>query len=484
MKTKARCGLAIVCIASALCAAAVDDTVALGRKALLKEGVSMAWKLSQKALAEAPESAVAHEFTGEVMFRRGDFAQAESQFQRALNLDANLALAWWGLSRIARCRSLRKTASQRIRRAHELDPRDRRIFRDWAMELRGQPHLDAIEKYAAMLDQDSDADELRGLRQHIQLYKALDGRDVMALAVAYEKIEIPLAKLVRHESRLRAYGLEVTVNGNKLRLLLDTGAGGIMIKRRAAESAGVAKLSDATFRGIGNNAKLPIGYSGIAERLRIGNVEFRDALIRVVDQDLPNIEDGLIGTNVFSDFLVTLDFAAAKLRLNPLPGYHPGDDEQQGDGSIPPEMRNFARVFQFGHMLLLPTRVNNSREGLFIIDTGSAQTLISYDKAAEVSKIDRDDRLHLNGINGRVADVYQTGSLFLEFAGFRQKSVGMTAFDMWDQSRNLGTEVSGLLGLPLLDLFTLTIDYRDGLVNFDYPEQSRTPSRVPVEPKP
>jgi hypothetical protein len=43
----------------------------------------------------------------------------------------------------------------------------------------------------------------------------------------------------------------------------------------------------------------------------------------------------------------------------------------------------------------------------------------------------------------------------------------MTAFKMWDQSRRLGTEVSGFLGLPLLNLFTLTIDYRDGLVHFD-----------------
>jgi hypothetical protein len=127
-------------------------------------------------------------------------------------------------------------------------------------------------------------------------------------------------------------------------------------------------------------------------------------------------------------------------------------------------------------MLLLPTRVSNSRERLFVIDTGSARTLISYDAAAEIGKINRDDRLHLNGINGRVADVYQTGNLFLEFAGFRQRSVGMTAFDMWEQSRNLGTEVSGLLGLPLLDLFTLTIDYRDGLVNFDYREPSIIPT--------
>jgi hypothetical protein len=80
-----------------------------------------------------------------------------------------------------------------------------------------------------------------------------------------------------------------------------------------------------------------------------------------------------------------------------------------------------------------------------------------------------------------VSDVYQTGDLFLEFAGFRQKSLGMTAFDTWDQSRNLGTEVSGLLGLPLLELFTLSIDYRDGLVNFDYRDRNGTLPRAIVK---
>jgi Tfp pilus assembly protein PilF/predicted aspartyl protease len=475
MKTNSRCGVTILCVASALGAAAVDDTVSLGRKALLNEGVILAWKLSQKALAEAPESAAAHELAGEVLFRRGDFAQAEKEFQKAQSLDPNLALASWGLARIAGCRSLRKTAGQHMRRAHELDPRNRRIVRDWAMALQGQEHLEALEKYASLLDGEADANELRGVQHHIKLDRALNGRKLNVLASPYEKSEIPLAKLVRTDSHLRAYGLDLTINGKNVRLLIDTGAGGIMIKRRAAEGAGVPKLADATFHGIGNNAKLPAGYLGVAERVRIGKVEFHDALISIADQDVTP-EDGLIGTNVFSDFLVTLDFAAGKLRLNPLPGYDPSDSEPQ-DGAVPAEMRNFARVFQFGHMLLLPTRVSNSRERLFGIDTGSARTLISYDTAAEVGKIDRDERMRLSGINGRVSDVYQTGNLSLEFAGFRQTSVGMTAFDMWDQSRNLGTEVSGLLGLPLLELFTLTIDYRDGLVNFDYQERSRTSAR-------
>jgi hypothetical protein len=73
----------------------------------------------------------------------------------------------------------------------------------------------------------------------------------------------------------------------------------------------------------------------------------------------------------------------------------------------------------------------------------------------------------MNGINGRVVDLYQTSDVVLQFAGFEQKSMGMTSIDTWEQSRRIGTEISGFLGLPVLDLFTMTIDYRDGLVNFE-----------------
>lgn len=466
MRVEHCCPIALICLASALSAASVDDTLATARKALFNDGVATAWKLSQKALAEAPESAAAHEFAGEVLFRRGEFAPAEGEFQAALKLDPKFALAWWGLARIAACSSMHKTADQYIRRAHELDPRDPRIFGDWAMLLHGQQHIEALERYASVADPGRSADELEELRQHIQLDRALGDRKIMLLASPYEITEIPLAALISDTTHLRAYGLVTDVNGTKLRLVLDTGASGILITRKDAQKAGVVRLADATFRGFGNSARLPAGYRGIAQRLRIGSVEFRDALINVSDQDSVGTADGLIGSNVFADFLVTLDFAAGKLRLSPLPGYRAGDDEPR-DRGIAPEMRNFTRVFRFGHLLLIPTRVSGSREVQFAIDTGAAKTLISSALAAEVSKVDRDNRTGINGINGKVADIYQTGDLFLEFAGFRQKNLGMTAFDMWDQSRRLGTEVSGFFGLPLLDLFTLTIDYPDGLVNFD-----------------
>jgi hypothetical protein len=124
-------------------------------------------------------------------------------------------------------------------------------------------------------------------------------------------------------------------------------------------------------------------------------------------------------------------------------------------------------VFRFGHLLLVPVRVGSATNRLFVLDTGAASTLISYELAATVSKVNRDDKTGLRGLNGKVGDVYQTGNLVMEFAGFEQKNLGMTAFDTWELSHRLGTEISGFLGLPVLDLFTLTIDYRDGLVKFE-----------------
>ncbi|HYL37003.1 MAG TPA: aspartyl protease family protein [Bryobacteraceae bacterium] len=470
MTFRGACRIALFSLGLAAGAAPVDNTLALGRKALLNDGVATAWKLAQQALLQAPDSVAAHEFNGEVLFRRGEFAHAETEFRAALRRDEKFALAWWGLARIAECSSLHKTADGYFRRAHELDPKDPRVFGDWAARLKGQLRIDALEQYASMVDPSRTLDELAELRQQIQLAQSVGERRVMTMTSPYQKTEIPLAAFVGETTHMRTYGLETDLNSTKLRLVLDTGASGILISRQAAEKARVSALSAATFRGFGDSAKISTGYRGIAQRLRIGPIEFHDALVGVSGQDFVGAEDGLIGTDVFADFLVTLDFAAQKMRLDPLPDYQPGDD-QPHDRSIAAGMQSFTRVFRFGHLLLLPGRVNGSREGLFAIDSGSAKTLISSGFAAELGNVTRDSRAGITGLSGRVADVYKTGDLLLEFAGFRQKNLGITAFDMWDISRRFGTEISGFLGLPLLDLFTLSIDYRDGLVNFDRRER-------------
>ena len=468
MRVGRLCWSAVFLATPILFGAEAGDTLTLGRKALQNDGVATAWRLAQKATSDTPDSAAAHEFAGEVLFRRGEFAQAEAEFRRAAKLDPNLALAWWGLARVSECSSLHKTAAEYFRRAYMLDPKDPRIFRDWAIRLAVVQQAEALEKYSALAARSGNGADLDDLNQRLQFARVVRGRPLTVLVSAYKSVVIPLEAFTSEKTHMRSYGLEVNVNGRVMNLVLDTGATGVVIPRGAAEKAGVVRLAQTTMRGFGDTPKPSGGYHGLVQHLRIGDVEYRDALITVADRDSVGTADGLIGTDLFNEFLIALDFGARQLRLSPLPGYHPGENPIQ-DRTFPVGLENAAQVYRLSHLLLMPTRVNGSHEALFVLDTGADRTLISYDLAAEVSKLNRDNKMHMTGINGQVADVYQTGNLVLQFAGFEQRNLGMSSVDTWEQSRRIGTELSGFLGLPVLDLFTLTIDYRDGLVKFERP---------------
>jgi predicted aspartyl protease len=426
--------------------------------------------VAEQALKDAPESAAAHEFAGEVRFRRGEFAEADAEFKTAVEWDQKYAQAWWGLARVAECAAMNKTAVDDLHRAYELNPNDPRILPSWIPRLRGQERMDAINRYEALLKQagangSGDPKALEELRQQAEAAKALSNQKSMTLVSPYKTAEIPLRGFASGALPMRTYGLEVMINGTLVRLVFDTGAAGIVLSRPAAERVGLARVASAQVRGIGDNVRLGGGFQSIAERFQIGEVQYRDAPISVSDQTFVGIQDGLIGSNVLAEFLITVDFAGGKLRLDPLPGYHPG--EEFSDRVVSPQMESATRVFRFGHLLLVPVRVGNSSNRLFVLDTGSATTLISRQLASTVTTLNADDKTGLRGLSGRVGDVYQTGNVVLEFAGFQQKNPVMTAFDTWELSHRLGVEISGFLGLPVLDFFTLTIDYRDGLVKFE-----------------
>lgn len=453
--------------ATALWAGPLDDTLAMGRKALANDGVATAWKLAQQVLSAAPESAAAHEFAGEVRFRQGEFGEADAEFKTALEWDQRNALAWWGLGRVAECTSMNKTAVEDFHRAYELNPNDPRILMTWFPRLRGQESIDALQRYVAGLKaagRNPAADgNLNHLRQDSELAKALNGHPAMELASPYRSAEVPLQTFI-NGANVRSYGLQVMLEGQPAQLVLDTGASGIVLSHAAAERLGLTRVGGAAVRGIGDNSRLRGAYRGLAGSLQIGSVEYRNVPVSVSNQTFTGLQDGLIGANVLGQFLMTLDFPDRKLHLDPLPDYHPGELR---DRTVVPPLENAARVFRFGHLLLVPVNVGSAKNRLFVLDSGAGSTMISYQLAEEVSNLNRDDKVALGGLNGRVSDVYRTGTLALDFAGFEQRSLGIAAFDTWQLSHEVGTEISGFLGLPVLDLFTLTIDYEDGLVKFD-----------------
>ncbi len=131
-------------------------------------------------------------------------------------------------------------------------------------------------------------------------------------------------------------------------------------------------------------------------------------------------------------------------------------------------MKGYAGVLRFGHMLLVPTKINDITGKLFLIDSGAFNNTITTDSAREITKVQGTSELTVKGLSGEVNKVYETGTVVLEFGGMRQKNTDMVAFDLSNISRSAGTEVSGILGFPLLNALTLKINYRDALVKFEY----------------
>jgi tetratricopeptide (TPR) repeat protein len=480
-----------------------DAYAGLVRAYLKKKDVTQAYATAQRALQDA-DSAPVRVALGEVYFRQGKIDGAEAEWAAVINSGHQNARAYLGLARVRASRSLYKGASTLIEKAHQLDPNDPEISKRWTAHLSRAERIKYLEEYLAGQNNE-DAETLAGMRHYLEYLKARaqDSRGC-ELVTKTTSTETQLLRLFSDPQHLRGFGLPVGVNTQKSRLLLDTGASGIMINSRIAEKAGVTKISETEIYGIGDRGGKK-GYFGLASSLKIGDLEFKDCPVRVIEERNVTGEDGLIGADVFSNFLIDLDFAKEKLRLSQLPR-RPGEstapmnlrteDEDdsarsssQSDGKasldsrdvasqtagpqdryIGPEMKSFTQVYRFGHYLLVPTVIGKSSTSskLFMLDSGSLSNLISASAATEVTNVHRDSDTVVKGISGRVEKVYTADKAVLQFGHLRQENQDLIAFDLTHLSDSAGTEISGLLGFALLRLLDVKIDYRDGLVDFHY----------------
>jgi tetratricopeptide (TPR) repeat protein len=484
----------------------------LARALLKQQKVDEAFATADRELTAQPNAALLLSVMGDVHFRRGEMPEAEASYQKALKIDPRLAHAYVGLARIYRACSLYRHAYDELQRAHQIAPDDPEVQRLWFRQLPRKERIAAIEAYLAGAHPDS-PDETTWLEQYLAYLKATANQPIHAcrLVNKVEQTDTKLEAMLHDPRHVAGYGFVVKLNDHNARLLLDTGASGIVIGRKAAEKAGLTRISSLSYGGVGEKG-LQSGYVALADHIRVGELEFADCVVAVSDRRSITDEDGLIGADVFSSYLIDIDMPAQKLRLSPLPqrpegpaaapkalnteeesGANPEDKSAEPDAEekpssnevapkpnsgpaprlprdryIAPEMANWSPIFRFGHMLLIPTRVNESPSMLFLIDTGAAMNMISKQAAARVTRLDFDPNTHVKGLSGSVSDVYRAEKATLIFGHFAQKNLGMVSFDLSGMSRHTGTEVSGTLGFNLLQMMQLKIDYRDGLVDFVY----------------
>lgn len=408
-----------------------------------------------------PNSADAISARGDLTFFRGDMTKAQSLYVQALKANEKTARAYYGLYRLFTAASFHRTARLRILKAYEIDPTDRPIAGVWFSML-----PPAKRKELGEVPHELTGDEELAMDYYSALAREFKGRRVFEPAKAPEAAVVKLGVLgdPRHTKGL---SIPLVINGSKpLRLEFDTGAHGILISERAANRIGLKLVGNSEASGLGDQGTKVV-HGAVADTCAMGPVEYKNCLIEAMEGKTVADEDGLFGSDVLAGYVMTIDFQRVELRLTPQP---PREPSQIGyDRTVPDNEKAFTPIFRFGHFLMITAAVNDKETGLFLLDTGSSSSLIDNGFAREVTKTSHTDNVTLKGISGKAAEVFEADQAVLTFAHYRQRAIGMLAADLNHmESRPGPVRIAGIMGLPILSLFRLTIDYRNGLVNFDY----------------
>lgn len=459
----------------------------------------------QKGLHSVPASPELKVAEGELLFRQGEIPEAGKLFDEVIvtppdplhpNTPPN-ARAYLGAARVAEANAMYAREHILLTRAHALDATDPDIRRLWVETLSMDEGIQSLADYLAHPNNDDEATRRR-LQARLDFLKAARsekaGRCQPVSNVSTTKTN--LLSISLSNGAWQGSGLSVEINGKPSQLLLDTGASGVLVSSKLASIAGLKPGAAVPMGGIGDKPDAT-AHMAYADSVKIGEMEFRNCALYIVDR-LPSAVDGIIGTDVFSNFLIDLDFPKSTLTLSqlpPRPGEEPAkaalssgenavtesetksSDPSQSPGTryedryLAPEMHSYVQAFRVGHFLLIPTTINERTQKLFVLDTGSFDNTISTAAAQEFTKIHRAPRIDVKGMNGSVKKVYVADSVTLDFGHLRQTVPNMVAIDMTPTSRQAGTEISGTLGMVMLRLIRIRLDYRDALADFQYTQK-------------
>lgn len=439
-------------------------------------------KASAQAATEIiPDSGLAWVGLADVHYRLAHFENAAALYQRALLRDGSQARAHLGLGEIMVSEGKGRTARAHFQRAFQLAPDDPDAIRAWARVLaQSEEELRMWNKYLSSARYEDPA-KLDSIRGWLEMRKAVGGREVCQVEGGAEAVQpVPLSPLgsqlkstLGGQDQIVGYTIPARLGqGDPFRLKIDTGATGLTLSRSVARKAGLETISKIVLYGIGGKGTRTAEYAW-AQSLRVGSLVFRDCPVAVVSNESLG-SDGLVGSDLFSDFLVALDFKAQQMRLARLPP--PPESENAEDKrfyslyrrDLPQasQQDGFVPVRRIGSHMLIKAVVNQKHAGHFLIDSGASHSSLSLRFAHEVGN-PRRSALRLRGVSGKVNQVFQLTEALLDFGYLRQSHMGIISFDYDSMNEAFGVELSGIMGVTFLQHLTLTIDYRNFSVRLE-----------------
>lgn len=463
-----------------------DATIGLVHALLRQQKVQEAADALQ-ANTKSPESPALMTLRGEVELRQGEPWKAVKTAIASQTLDSCNPRTLFLLSKVENLNSQFAIARKTLLAAHKLDPEDPEIRAEWIKTLPVEQRIAELEAYVAAPRGDSkdDRTNLQTDLTHLKAWAAGPRASCKMVSTA-ASAEVPFVPIVGGGSHLTvAFGLTVKVNGHDTRLAIDTsynarlpvdGGSGILISKAAAHRAGLAPVYQNDVPGTGGQAPRS-GFVAIADSISVGDVEFHNCALQAMDVNFPNGAEGIVGLEVLSPYLITLDFQAKKLNLEMLP---PRPVEMIAtDGLynrfIAPSMKDYASMLISGSDMILPVSIHENPPMLFVLDTAISYSAVSPQAASMLTTGHKDLKLEDRNARANWNVISLNGDQAMSFAGVSLKESPIVPFDTAAFTDDSGTEISGLIGLKTLSRMTIHIDYRDGLVKFDFDPSRKSP---------
>jgi len=395
-----------------------------------------------RALVAETSSPAASAALGEALYRAGlidDAGEALAPVAASDDPPAR-ALAQLGLVRVAQGKEGEAVAL--MERAVAAAPRDPWVV--YRASGAARSRADAIALLKTYLDTapGDDPDRLEGARGTIRLYTALGERKVWVPVTSPERLEVPLTPLVGTGG---GYFIEATLtHKKKIRLLLDTGSTGLFVVERAVKKGGLTPLSLETVFAGGGSGRTQ-SSRGLLSKFAIGGLEFSDALVTTTKDefDPQGRVHGVLGLNIFSGYRVTLDLAKGRLILEPC-GADPAG----------------APYWDVAGQMLVSASATAGPQGLFLFDTGATRSMIARSFVDRIPGASVEGAAGVRTYGGNVVGASAVRGVRLRFLDIESADGPVHTSDLTQRSRLGGVEVSGFLGMDLLDGTTIVVDTR------------------------
>jgi hypothetical protein len=383
---------------------------------------------------------------GDSMFRQSRFEDAEAAYSQALTLDQRNTRGHLGLARIATLVSDKKLAAKHISAAYQIEPRNPDVILAFADVVEDRDARQTLLRNFLALSTDERTQEVLA---KLRIEEQVGSRKASVLESPYRPYRIPVM-----QSSKAGLLLHARINGvRELKLVVDTGASGIVLNASAARGLSLEPLVPMALAGYGSGP-MATAQVTLAACFEAGGFKMSNPLVEVSETEITREADGIVGLDLFENFLIQVDAHARTLTLTPFT-----------DEPVKAFCSDCVRMYRLGHLLLVRARINGTADGYFILDSGAPYSLVSRKLLQRGEGSIREAK----GIQGSQELQVPSAPVSIQLGNKHFFDFQYATLDTDEISARNGTEITGSIGLSVLRDVALTIDYRDGWVKLGKP---------------